>query len=188
MEEVIKKAIEGDTDAFEKLVYEYERQVYSLAYRMFNNNEDAKDVSQEVFIKIYRNIGKYQGSSSFKTWVYTICYNTCIDELRKRKKVKLESMDKMIEGEENEFERQFVSDEPTPEEKLITKENMSAVERAINKLNDEHKAIITLRDIKGLSYGEIVEITQLSQGTVKSRISRARKSLRELISAEQNMD
>lgn len=186
MDDLVLRAKNGDMQAFEQIVLQYEKLVYNIAYKIFSNAEDAKDVSQDVFIKLYRNISKYEGTSSFKTWLYTIAYNTCIDEIRKRKKAKISSMDKMIEGDENNFERQFASNEPTPEQQVLIKEEISAVERAINKLNEDHKMIIVLRDIRQLSYDEIVQITGLSLGTVKSRINRARKKLKEFILVEQN--
>lgn len=184
MTELIGGAQKGDVLAFEKLILEYEKSVYNIAYRMFSNSEDAKDIAQEVFIKVFKNIYKYEEKSSFKTWIYTIAYNTCIDEIRRRKGKENESMDKLMEGEEKDFKKQFASKEPTPEEVLVGKEKMTMLVNAINTLGAEHRAVVVLRDIRGLSYDEIAEVTGLSIGTVKSRLSRARQNLRKIITEQ----
>lgn len=181
MEELVKRIIEGDLYAFEEFIVDYEKLIYNIAYRMFNNVEDAKDISQEVMIKIYKNISKCTDFSSIKTWVYTITYNTCIDEIRKRKGKETKSIDETTDTGESEVKIQFAGTEPSPEEAFIKKERKILIQNAINKLSQEHKNVIILRDIKELSYDEIANITSLSLGTVKSRIARARKALRDII-------
>lgn len=179
--EIVDKIIKGDIDAFSCLIDKYEKMVYNLAFRMFNNISDAEDITQEVFLKIYRNIEKCAGKSSIKTWVYTITYNTCIDEIRKRKGKKDISFDMEIEGEENDFSFEIASNEPTPEQALMQKEGLLDIEQAINSLNEQNRTIVYLRDIKGLSYNDISTITGLNVGTVKSRLNRARNILKNII-------
>ncbi len=178
---LIKSALEGDMRSFEELIYQYEKKVYNVALRVFKNPEDAKDISQDVFIKIYKNLNKFDNKSSFSTWLYRITTNTCIDELRKRKGRETISIDNDIEDDEGSFKREFADNEPTPEEKVISKEGESEIIKSMNTLSDEHRTIIVMRDIEGLSYTEISEAIGISIGTVKSRISRARLQLKNII-------
>ena len=178
---LIKSALNGDMSAFEELIIQYEKKVYNVALRVLKNPDDAMDISQEVFIKIYKNLDKFDGKASFSTWLYRITTNTCIDELRKRKGKETYSIDNDIENEEGSYKREFVDNSPTPEEQTIIKESGNEIIKAMENLSDEHRTIITLRDIEGLSYNEIADITGVSIGTVKSRISRARLSLKNII-------
>lgn len=185
---LIKSALEGDMQSFEELIYQYEKKVYNVALRVFKNPEDAKDISQDVFIKIYKNLDKFDNKSSFSTWLYRITTNTCIDELRKRKGKETVSIDNDIEDDEGKFKREFADNEPTPEEKVISKEGESEIIKSMNTLSDEHRTIIVMRDIQGLSYTEISEIIGVSIGTVKSRISRARLQLKNIILKREQKD
>lgn len=185
---LIKSALKGDMQSFEELMYQYEKKVYNVALRVFKNPEDAKDISQDVFIKIYKNLDKFDNKSSFSTWIYRITTNTCIDELRKRKGKETVSIDNDIEDDEGRFKREFADNEPTPEEKVISKEGESEIIKSMNTLSDEHRTIIVMRDIEGLSYTEISEIIGVSIGTVKSRISRARLQLKNIILKREQKD
>lgn len=178
---LIKSALKGDMASFEELILSYEKKVYNVALRILKNPEDAKDISQEVFIKIYKNLDKFDGKSSFSTWVYRITTNACIDELRKKKGKETFSMDSEIEEDEGSFKREFADNSPSPEEAVISKETGNEIIKSVEKLSDEHRTIIVLRDIHGLSYTEIADMTGLSIGTVKSRISRARLHLKNII-------
>ncbi len=178
---LINKAKQGNITAFEKLITSYEKVVYNISYRMFNNEEDAKDISQEVFIKFYKNLDKFDGTSKVSTWLYRITVNTCIDEMRKRKGKETSSIDEVISMDEGDLKKQYQNDSKTPEEKLISKENIDDLKKAIDSLSQNHKTLIVLRDIQGLSYSEIAEITDCSLGTVKSRLARARVQLKNII-------
>ena len=179
--EIVEKVLKGDIDIFSEIIEKYEKMIYNLAYRIFNNRSDAEDITQEVFIKVYKNLHKCEGKQSIKTWVYTIAYNTCIDEVRKRKGKNNISLDMEIEGEKNSFSLEIPSNEPTPEKALMEKEGLFEIEQAISSLNENNRALIFLRDIKGLSYNEISEIMNLNIGTVKSRINRARNALKNIL-------
>ena len=185
---LVSRAKAGDGEAFGELIKNNERIVYNICLRMLSNPEDAKDISQEIFIKIYKNINKYNNKASFSTWIYRISVNTCIDELRKKKREKEDTV--FIESDitygDETIKPQFVSKEPTPEERLINSENNDDIIDAVSKLSEEHKKIIILRDLMGLSYTEISETLDMSIGTVKSRIARSRKCLRDIFfSAEE---
>ncbi len=181
---LISKAISGDVDAFEKIVLTYEKKVYNIAYNMFTNEQDAYDASQEVFLKLYKNLHSFKFDSSFATWLHRIAVNTCIDEYRKKKKHLQQaafSFDEPLENESSSIKRQIKDDGLTPEEQIVKHETVSEVQRAIENLKEEHKTIIILRDIRGHSYEEVAEILACSVGTVKSRLSRARSALKQII-------
>lgn len=179
--ELIKKACEGDKEAFEKLIIAHEKIVYNIALRMLKNTCDAEDASQEVFIKVYKSLKRFDGKSAFSTWIYRITVNTCIDIIRKHSNQNTVSIDEEIETNEHSVKKQFQDSSPTPEETALSSEKASEVHKALQKLSSEHRTIITLRDIEGFSYSEISDITQMPVGTVKSRISRARSQLQTIL-------
>lgn len=176
--ELIAKAKQGDLSAFEALILKHEKIVYNVALRMMNHSEDARDISQEVFLKAYRSLAQFDERAAFSTWLYRITHNTCIDEMRKRKGKQSYSLEEELENEDGTMQRQVADAGDTPEKRLLREEKKSEILRALDTLSAEHKAAIVLRDIKGLSYEEIAEILELSLGTVKSRISRARNQLK----------
>lgn len=178
---LIVRAKQGDMQAFEELILQHEKIVYNVAFRMMNHSEDAKDISQEVFIKAYRNIANFDERSTFSTWIYRITVNTCIDEMRKRKGKQSLSLDNEHEDEEGTWKQEIADNGDTPERSLLRKEEQSEIMKALETISEDYKTVFILRDIRGLSYEEISEITGLALGTVKSRISRARKHLKEEI-------
>lgn len=183
---IIKKAMKGNIDAFEKIVYLYEKKIYNIAYAMFKNEQDSYDLSQEVFIKLYKNLNSFKFDSSFGTWVHRITVNTCIDEYRKRKKKNKYSysLDDPILTENNSIERQLEDKAMTPEEQILQIEYINDLRDAIFSLKEDHKTIIILKDMQGLTYEEISKVLDCSVGTVKSRISRARDALKKIISSK----
>lgn len=176
--ELINKAKKGDLLSFEKLIIEHEKIVYNVALRMMSDKDDAYDMSQEAFIKAFRNIGNFNEQSTFSTWIYRITVNTCIDEMRKRKNKNTISIDEKLEGDENSFQKEIRDTGETPEDIILRKEKDKEIIEALDNLSEEHKIVIVLREIQGFSYEEIAESTDLSLGTVKSRISRARNQLK----------
>lgn len=176
---LVEKARKGDMSAFEQLILNHEKIVYNVALRMFNNIEDAKDIAQEVFIKAFRSIENFDGRSSFSTWIYRIAMNTCIDETRKRKGKASVSLEEEMSDEDGSWKQQYADDGDTPEESMLRQEGQHEIMRALERISPDHKLVIILRDIQGLSYDEIAEITDLTLGTVKSRISRARLQLKQ---------
>ncbi len=179
--ELFEKAVSGDVSSFEKFIINYEKLIYNIAYRIMGNQEDAMDMSQEAMLKIYRNISKCVDITHFKRWLYTVVNNCCLDELRKRKHRVHYSLDSAIETDDGSIERQFISPERTPEQLLVNKELSSDIKKAINDLSIVHKSVIVLRDINGLSYEELAEITGCNIGTVKSRLARARDRLKTIL-------
>ena len=173
---VIRAVISGDADAYEALVREYEKNVYNLALRMTGNTEDAYDMSQEAFLKAYNSLPSFRGDSKFSVWLYRIVSNVCLDFLRSRTRKPTVSLStENDEGEEVELD--IADEELTPEKELDRKLTRDAVQRGLKSLPAEHREILLLREIQGLSYEEISEALGLEVGTVKSRIFRARKKL-----------
>ena len=178
---LIKRAQDGDNKAFEVLIEAHFKNIYNIAYRIAGNPDDASDMTQEVMIKLFRNIGSFGGNSKFSTWVYRVATNTCLDELKKIRRHSTYSINSEIDTGEGEFLYEVEDTSPTPDLKVEQGELSNMVATAINSLSLEHKAIITLRDIQDFSYEEIANILNLSEGTVKSRLSRARMQLKKIL-------
>lgn len=180
---LIQRCKDGDIESFEELIRSHKQRVYNIALKMLSNTEDAMDVSQEAFIKVYRSIGKFNMESSFSTWLYKVVVNTCLDFIKKNKKLdKVYSIDEFIENREVNLNQQGLKNKyDTPEEALDKKIKRQTINRAINELPENFRTVIILRDIQGFSYEEIANITNCSLGTVKSRIKRGRESLKKLI-------
>lgn len=181
----IKKANKGDRAAFESLIIPYERKIYNIAFQIFKNEQDAFDATQEVFVKVYNNLSSFKFNASFSTWLHRLAMNTCIDAYRKRKRYDERTTTLEIEDDSgNSKVRELPSQGDTPETAMIRKETIKNVQQAIEQLNAEHKEVVILRDIQGLSYEEVAQILDISLGTVKSRLSRARGYLKELLMNE----
>lgn len=173
---VIQAVLDGDVNAYEALVKEYEKNVYNLALRMTGNSEDAYDMSQEAFIKAYNSLSSFRGESKFSVWLYRIVSNVCLDFLRSRNRKPTLSLS--IEDDDgDEVEMDIADESQSPEQLLDRALTRDAVRRGLAALPPEHREILLLREIQGLSYEEIAETLGLEEGTVKSRIFRARKKL-----------
>ena len=173
---VIQAVLGGDVNAFEKLVKEYEKNVYNLALRMTGNSEDAADMSQEAFIKAYNSITSFRGDSKFSVWLYRIVSNVCLDFLRSRSRKQTVSLS--AENDDGEDVELDIADETQSPELLLDRSmTRDAVRRGLAALPPDHREILLLREIQGLSYEEIASVLGLVEGTVKSRIFRARKKL-----------
>lgn len=179
-QELIQAARSGDQKAFAALVEANQAMVYSLAYRMTGNSEDAADLTQEAFLNAWRGLARFQGQASFSTWLYRLTSNACIDFLRREKRRSTLSL--TLEADEEESRQTEVSDERwSPEALLDRQESLQAVRRALGQLSDEHREVLLLRELEGLSYREIAQALDLEEGTVKSRIARARLALRDFL-------
>lgn len=173
--ELISRAKKGDVSTFEELIAGYEKKVYNTVYRFFNNSEDAMDITQEIFIKVYTSLHSFREDSSFSTWIYRIAVNTCIDFLRKKKDETLPIKDEMPLG--NDLKHSSYTQ--LPEDFVEKQELKEVLLKAINTLPKEQRICVILRDIQGFSYTEMSEILMCSLGTIKSRLSRGRRALRE---------
>ncbi len=170
----IERALEGDEDSFAALISFVQNKAYAIAYRYLGNDADARDAMQEAFIKLYLNLGSFGYRSKFETWFFRILINCCLDALRKRR----------FDGDIDEsFE--IADESPGAPEQLILKERKEALLRAIESLSPDHRSIIILRELEGFSYEEIAQSLEIQPGTVKSRLSRAKESLKKIL-LEQN--
>lgn len=182
--ELIARAKTGDETSFELLIDGCKTKAYNIAWRYMRNEQDALDALQESFIKIFRHLENFKGESRFDTWVYRIVVNTCNDMLKKNRNLQVVNYPYQQE-EEQELITKMADPQPTPWEALERKEKSKFLLDCLETLHPEQKEIILLRDVQGFSYQELTNILDCSMGTVKSRINRARKRLKEII-LEQN--
>lgn len=183
-EELVLRSKNGDIDAFEELVSRYDRKIYSIAYRLIGNRDDANDIAQEAFLKAYQGIKNFRGEASFQTWLSRITTNVCRDELRRRSRKPVDRLDENIVLEEGEVAKQVAAKEPGPAELYEQKELSVRIQKLIDTLAPDFRLALVLRDIEGYSYDEIAQYLDCSLGTVKSRISRARNYLKEKLIIE----
>lgn len=169
--DLIRRARRGDADAFRDLVDRSERQVYSLCLRMLSHREDAMDATQETYIKAWRYLKSFRGNAAFSTWLYRIATNVCIDALRRRRGA-LISVEQMNEAGRDVAEPEDFSD------RLLSAQVIS---RGLAQLPAHQRAVIVLRDIHGLSYEQIAHVLRCPTGTVRSRLSRARDHLAQIL-------
>ena len=174
---LVKRAQKGDIGAFEALYSQHLKRVYNIAWRMMGNDADAQDVSQEVMLKAWRALPGFKLDSSLGTWLYRITLNACSDELRRRR-TKTISVEEMAEKGQELTSGSF-------EESAV---NTESITQAIGQLSEEYRAAVALRDIEGYTYEEIAQILRCPIGTVRSRISRAREQLRNLLNKSGTFD
>ncbi|KKM10599.1 hypothetical protein SY88_13115 [Clostridiales bacterium PH28_bin88] len=174
---LVISAQQGDQEAFAQLVRLYKKPVYSLAFRMLHNAEDAQDLAQETFLRVYRSLGRFRPGEKFSTWVYRIATNLCIDALRKRRDpANCPSSLMDLEG--------VLADGPadlreTPEDAYLAGELRRSIHKAIDALPDKYRAVVILRHIHELSYEEIASVMNLPVNTIRTHLHRARERLRE---------
>ncbi len=177
--EIVQAVLDGDANAFEALVLRYQKKVYNTVLRLAGDCAEAEDLSQEVFLKIFKGLSSFHGESSFSTYIYRVAANTAIDALRRREAPTVSLSTENEEGEE--FELALPDAGPLPVEILESRERRQAIRAAIDALPEHHRAVIVLREMDGMSYQDIAQAMGLTEGTVKSRINRARGRLRQLL-------
>ena len=190
---LIQVAQRGDLNAFNELVLFYQRQVYNLAYRIMGDEDSAADATQAAFISAYRGIGRYRGGS-FKAWLMRIVTNACYDELRRRKRRPTSSLDALYVTDAVPGEV-LMSESEGPEAYARRQDLNRTLHAGLQTLPEEQRTTLVLSDVQGYDYQEISQITGVSLGTVKSRLSRARAKMRdymltqeELLPAEYRLD
>ncbi len=175
--ELVQQSLQGNEGAFCELVDRYRARIYTFVLRIVKNPEDAGDVSQEVFVRVYRSLKSYDQSRKFSSWLFKIAQNMAIDNLRTRRSDTF-SLDAPVETEKGEFSYQLPSREIEPDRALESTEVAEALDVAIADLEPGYRSVIMLRHVEGKSYEEIAEIMELPLGTVKTYIYRARRMLR----------
>lgn len=179
--ELIARLQKRDEAAFEELIRQYEKKVYSLCFRMCGNSEDAEEAAQDAFLALWRGIDRFRQESSLSTWIYRLATNACIDTLRRRKK-----QSGSVSLDDEELFVDAVDTSPQPQETVEHRETQKLLQEGLSALPEEYRKVLILREIEGLSYTEIAESASIELGTVKSRISRGRSLLRNFLSGNGN--
>jgi RNA polymerase sigma-70 factor (ECF subfamily) len=173
------RILAGQAHGFEDLFAEHRSMVYAIGLRILGTHEDAEDITQDVFTKVWKNFGAFNNASSLKTWIYRIAVNTSIDHGRKPwKKLNLKATHITIEGEDSPEDALLVDPE-TAEGRLLAREKVVTLEKAIGSLRPHLKDVFVLKELEEMSYDEISSVLGLSMGTISSRLNRARKALQE---------
>jgi len=179
---IIERCKQGDLAAFNELVKKYEKQVYNFAYRLTGNYDDANDIAQEAFLRVYNAIGSFRGDASFTTWLFRITTNVFLDDRKRARAHPHASLDEYMELDESSVARQIEDPSPSPEAITEEKERAQILQNAIQGLPDYQRAMVSLYHTQQKSYEEIAEMMDLPIGTVKSRLNRARLALKEKLS------
>ncbi|HMQ34292.1 MAG TPA: sigma-70 family RNA polymerase sigma factor [Chloroflexaceae bacterium] len=170
----------GDVEAFNQLVRLYEGRVYNLCYRMLGDADAAADVTQDTFISAYRNLNRFRGGM-FRSWLFRIATNACYDALRARKRRPTVSLSAPSDLDDDAPAFDIADTGESPDERALRRELSAAIQRGIAQLPEDQRIVIILSDVQGLAYEEIAEVTSTNLGTVKSRLSRARARLRDIL-------
>jgi RNA polymerase sigma factor (sigma-70 family) len=180
---LILEAQQGDLDAFNRLVLEYQTVVYNLAYRIMGDGDSAADAAQDAFISAYKNLRHFRGGS-FKAWLLRIATNACYDELRRRKRrpaASLEALTVVEKGPDADAEASLISHEESPEDYVQRRELALQLQKCIDYLPEDMRTVVVMSDVMAMDYAEIAASTGSALGTVKSRLSRARARMRDCL-------
>ena len=184
--ELVQRARQGDEGAFAALVEQNQSRIFNLALRMTGNPDDAAELAQEALINAWKGLSKFQGGSSFATWLYRLTSNACIDFLRREKRRSGLSMTVSLDEDEEERQVELPDLRYSPEVEAERRELRAAIREGLEMLSEEHRKVLVLRELDGLSYAQIGQILGLEEGTVKSRIARARVALRKYLVSTRN--
>jgi RNA polymerase sigma-70 factor, ECF subfamily len=179
--QLVSACRDGDTDAFEYLVRKYQTRMMNIAFRMTGDYDDACEVVQEVFLSAYRSIRKFRGEARFSTWLYGICLNHArnrLGQVARRSRYEVRVLDDPIDDPDRAGVTEPAAGDPSVLDRLEQKELQERVQRCIDSLEEPHREVLVLRDIEGLSYEAIADILKIPDGTIKSRLFRARDALR----------
>ncbi len=176
---LIERTKLGDRSAFNDLIYKYEKRAYQYAYRLTSNNEEASDIVSDAFVRVFNAVHNFKGQSAFTTWLYRIITNCYLDARKKDKSRYTVSLDNALQSDDGEFERQVVDPNASPVEDTERHERERLVQVALGKIPEYQRAMLVMYHVENLSYEEIAEALDLPIGTVKSRLNRARLSLRD---------
>jgi len=178
-EELIFSFQEGNTEAYSEIVYRYKDKLINFVYRYAGNYDDSEDIVQDTLIKVYTSKHLYKEIAKFSTWIYTIAINLAKTKLLKKQKMKTFSLSDSYDDDDKDFD--VPDDAFTPDVDANSKFLSKHIQDALNKINENYRELVVMRDVEDLSYEEIAEITGLPMGTVKSRINRGREKLQELL-------
>jgi len=185
---LVDRCRRGDSAAIERLILKYQNRLYNVILKICANPDDAAELTQETFVKIIENIDRFESKSSFYTWAFRIAVNLTLNYCQRNAKLKIKSLDAV--GYENNEEaaqtlKEFFSDDSSPDPAMVAqnKELCDIVIQSLMRLDDAQRTVIVLRDIEGMNYAQIANVLQINLGTVRSRLSRARNRLRQIVEA-----
>ncbi len=185
---LVEQCQQGDSEAMEMLILKYQNRIYNVILKICANVDDAAELTQDTFVKIIEGINEFEGRSSFYTWAFRIAVNLTLNYCKRSVKLGLTSLDAEVNEQNAEAKKvlkQVLRDESSPDPVVVAqnKELCQIVMAALMKLDEAQRAVVVLRDIEGMNYAEIVEVLGIEPGTVKSRISRGRSNLRDIMEA-----
>jgi RNA polymerase sigma-70 factor, ECF subfamily len=184
---LIEKAQRGDRNALNELIRKYQERAYQYAFRLTRNPEEAADVVSDAFVRVNNAVKNFKGNSAFSTWLYRIVTNCYLDQRKKDKSKQTVSLDATLQYEEDEISREIEDPGKTPDELVERNYREALLQKALNRLPEFQKAMIVMFHAEQLSYEEIAESLDLPLGTVKSRLNRARISLREILEQDEEL-
>jgi RNA polymerase sigma-70 factor (ECF subfamily) len=180
--DLVRRARQGDLEAYDELVRRYQERIYATLYHMTSNHEDANDLAQEAFIKAFQALKSFKGGSSFYTWLYRIAVNKTINFLKQRKNKSQMSLNDLDFNVENDPDLVALISDKTPRRDAGLAELQEKLNEAMQKLSEDHRMVVTLHDVQGLSHEEIAEIMECNIGTVRSRLFYARQQMQGYLS------
>ena len=185
---LVEQCRDGDSAAMEKLILKYQNRIYNVILKMCVNPDDAAELTQETFVKVIQSIDRFEGRSSFYTWAFRIAVNLTLNYCQRNTRIAVQSLDAeecRNPAEARQVLKEFLSDETSPDPAAVAqnKELCEIAMQSLMKLDEAQRAVIVLRDIEGMNYAQIAKVLGIELGTVRSRLSRARTRLREIIEA-----
>lgn len=184
---LVARSKQGDSAAIERLIIKYQDRIYNVILKISGNKDDAAELSQETFVKFIEKVDTFKGNSAFYTWLFRIAVNLTYNYCKRRAKAPMQSLDKTaVEGDDDAGQlKAFLADKSEVDPAVIAqkKETGELIMKSLARLEDDQRMVLVLRDIEGMAYAEIAETLQIELGTVKSRISRARSNLKDILEA-----
>jgi RNA polymerase sigma-70 factor, ECF subfamily len=179
---LVKSALNGELDSFNRLVLAYQDMAFNVAYRILGDEDQAADAVQNAFLSAYKNLRTFRGGS-FKAWVMRMVTNSCYDELRRKQRHPVISLEPVVNDEEDEADADewLASDDPSPETTFEQAEVEHALEHCLNGLSIDYRTVVVLVDVQGLDYDEVSRSIEKPLGTIKSRLARARQHMRDCL-------
>jgi len=185
---LVQQSQAGDTKAMERLILKYQNRIYNVTLKMCGNPDDAAELTQEAFVKVIESINKFQGKSSFYTWLFRIAVNLTLNHCQRTSRTATRSLDAEESGQEGaakQYLKDFLSDENAADPAVLaqSRELCELAKQSLLKLDEPQRAVIVLRDIEGMNYNDIADVLNIELGTVRSRLSRARSHVRDILEA-----
>ena len=185
---LVQQSQAGDTKAMERLILKYQNRIYNVTLKMCGNPDDAAELTQEAFVKVIESINKFQGKSSFYTWLFRIAVNLTLNHCQRTSRTATRSLDAEESGQEGaakQYLKDFLSDENAADPAALaqSRELCELAKQSLLKLDEPQRAVIVLRDIEGMNYNDIADVLNIELGTVRSRLSRARSHVRDILEA-----